>query len=269
MVGDEAWERARNAGKTSLTLPEFVKKPAPTLYTKLLRVVQRYVLRRADVVSTPSVYLAELMQKTYHLDPTRVSVNYNATERASFTVPKRTPYTIAVVNRLTKWKHVDEILKAVALLKKSFPEVNLTIAGDGPERKQLEALAAELGVSEAVTFLGDVPKSNVNELLARSSVYVLNSSYEGLPFTVLEAFAAQIPVVATNIPGTNELVTQETGWPTNSPKATELANTINEVFKNEEAAVAKATAAYTLLTSQFTWEQHVEKINTFCKISNT
>ncbi len=50
---------------------------------------------------------------------------------------------------------------------------------------------------------------------------------------------------------------------TNSPKATELANTINEVFKNEEAAVAKATAAYTLLTSQFTWEQHVVTLESF------
>ena len=201
MVGDEAWERARASGQTTLSLPDFNVNRAPGVYPKILRSIQFFVLRKADIVTTPSRYLAELFKRAYALNNQPVLVNYNPTTLIDVSGTQRTPHSIAVVNRLTRWKHVDEIIKAVALLKKRFPDVTLTIAGDGPLREQLETLAEKRNLTDSVTFLGDVPKTEVEKLLTTSSVYVLNSSYEGLPFTVLEAFAAKILVVATNIQG--------------------------------------------------------------------
>lgn len=91
-----------------------------------------------------------------------------------------------------------------------IPEATFALAGDGPDRAELEALARELGVADRVAFLGrrhDVPR-----LLASCDLFVLPSLWEGLPLSVLEAMAAGVPVVATSIGGTDEVVRDgETG----------------------------------------------------------
>ena len=98
---------------------------------------------------------------------------------------------------------------------------------------------------------------------------MLNSSYEGLPFTVLEAFAAKIPVVATNIQGTKELVSLETAWPTPSEKAVPLAQAIEDVFTHEDKAQQKVETAYALLQTSFTWEQHIATLKSFIETTKT
>lgn len=262
-VGDEAWERARGAGATECTLPEFYQHPAPTRYSRLLKWVQKFVLQRADLVTTPSKYLGDLIVKGYRLKHDRVHTNYNATDVDTHTQANRVPHSIAVVNRLTPWKHVDEIIRAVALLKKEYGDITLTIAGDGPERARLEALTKELDLETLVSFRGSITKQEVNKILAHSSVYVLNSSYEGLPFTVLEAFAAHIPVVATHIPGTNELVSLDTGWPIPTHHELSVAQGVRDAFEHQSKCATKAESAHALLTQKFSWETHLKKLEEF------
>jgi glycosyltransferase involved in cell wall biosynthesis len=84
--------------------------------------------------------------------------------------------------------------------------VRLTLAGDGPERTALEALARELGVADRVRFLGAVPHDEVPALYAGADAFCLPSFAEGLPTVLIEAMACGLPVVATNVMGTAELV---------------------------------------------------------------
>jgi glycosyltransferase involved in cell wall biosynthesis len=84
------------------------------------------------------------------------------------------------------------------------PDAVFLLAGEGPEREPLEALAAELGIGERVRFLGR--REDVPQLLAACDVFALPSLYEGSSLAVLEAMAARIPIVSSAIGGTDELI---------------------------------------------------------------
>jgi glycosyltransferase involved in cell wall biosynthesis len=114
-----------------------------------------------------------------------------------------------IVARLSPEKDVATLLRATALVVRTQPGFRLTIAGDGPSMHVLKSLAAELGLGERVQFLGMV--RDVAGLLRRASLYVLSSISEGVSLTLLEAMASGLPVVATRVGGTPEVVTDATG----------------------------------------------------------
>lgn len=102
--------------------------------------------------------------------------------------------------RLDEQKGHPVLLHAAAEL----PGVDFVLAGEGPERASLEALAAELGIAERVHFLGY--RDDIPELLAACDIFALPSLYEGSSLAVLEAMAARRPVVSSAIGGTDELI---------------------------------------------------------------
>jgi glycosyltransferase involved in cell wall biosynthesis len=110
------------------------------------------------------------------------------------------------VGRLAGVKGLPVMLQAMAELKRRRPDIKLTVAGDGPERKSLEAMAERLGVKDRVDFLGYRSQSQVRELLAQTDVFVLASFAEGVPVVLMEAMAAGVPVVSSHIAGIPELV---------------------------------------------------------------
>jgi glycosyltransferase involved in cell wall biosynthesis len=115
------------------------------------------------------------------------------------------------VGSLLPNKAVDCILEAVAKAD-ATRSTRLVVAGDGPERERLEALARDLGLEDRVRFVGMVPSHDIAALLGDADALVLASYSEGMPNVVLEAMAAELPVIASAIPGTMEVVTdQETG----------------------------------------------------------
>jgi glycosyltransferase involved in cell wall biosynthesis len=106
------------------------------------------------------------------------------------------------IGRLVRWKRVDDVLRVLGELG----DTTLSIVGSGPEEARLRGLVVELGLEERVELHGAVPAGETSRLLHESGVLVLPSSYEGMPHVVLEAFAAGVPVVASDAGGTPELV---------------------------------------------------------------
>ena len=104
------------------------------------------------------------------------------------------------VARLNPVKRLDVLLRAAA----SLDDVHIVIVGDGPERARLASLAQDLNVADRATFAGR--QDNVPEWLAALDIFVLTSDWEGMPNAVLEAMAAGLPVVATAVGGTPEVV---------------------------------------------------------------
>jgi glycosyltransferase involved in cell wall biosynthesis len=111
-------------------------------------------------------------------------------------------YKLITVCRLTGWKGVDGLIQALPAL----PDVGLVIVGDGPLSAELHALALKLGVDGRVLFAGTVPKKDVSAYLRACDLFVLNSTYEGMPHVILEAMAAGRPVVATAVGGSGEII---------------------------------------------------------------
>jgi glycosyltransferase involved in cell wall biosynthesis len=205
VVGDYAWERVVGWGKFHGTLDEYqaARKPPLLWLADLIRTVP---LKLAESIIVPSAYLKRIVSG-WKIAGEKVQVIRNAVQRStakegSILLPRWEGKTIITVCRLVPWKGVDAVIR----LLPELPETRFIIAGDGHDRRSLQALAQSLGVSARVLFLGDVPHSCVHQCLAQSDAFVLNSTYEGLPHVVLEAMAAQVPVIATNAGGTGEVV---------------------------------------------------------------
>jgi sugar transferase (PEP-CTERM/EpsH1 system associated) len=149
-------------------------------------------------------------------------------------VPVGSP-TVGIVARLTPVKDHRNLFRAFANLLPSFPRARLLVVGDGELRGVLEDYAAELGLGGNVTFLGD--RRDVPAVLGAFDLFVLSSYSEGLSITLLEAMAAGLPIVATDIGGNPEVVNDgETGMivPAQDPDA--LSQAMAWVFEHPAEA---------------------------------
>lgn len=124
------------------------------------------------------------------------------------------------VGRFDPPKDYPTMLCAFSRVVRKHPKAYLLIAGDGPLRPSIEALAKELGISDSVEFLGI--RRDVPELMNAADAYVMSSAWEGMPLALLEAHASGLPVVATNVGGNSEIVIDgKTGFlvPPRNPEA--------------------------------------------------
>ncbi len=111
---------------------------------------------------------------------------------------------IGVIGRLAKQKRVDDLLWGMQVLRQADPTTRLVIIGDGPEREALRQHARDVEVDRFVTFLGH--RDDASSLLHHLDVFWLGSSFEGMSNSLMEAMAAGIPVIATDIPPNRELI---------------------------------------------------------------
>lgn len=110
------------------------------------------------------------------------------------------------VGRLAAVKGVPVLLEALAKARGGGTGASLTLIGDGPEREELQAQAAALGLTGAVTFAGYKSQDEVAQALGQADMLVLPSFAEGVPVVLMEAMAAGLPVIATRVGGVGELV---------------------------------------------------------------
>lgn len=113
---------------------------------------------------------------------------------------------LVFVGRLDAIKGVPLLLDALSALRKDHPDARLSIVGDGPHREQLEQQAERLGLGDMVAFLGYRSQDAVADLLAEADMLVLPSFAEGVPVVLMEAMAARLPVIASQVAGVGELV---------------------------------------------------------------
>ncbi len=123
------------------------------------------------------------------------------------------PNTILSVGNLTKLKGFDLVIAALAKLSDAnlIPNVNLIIIGDGEERQNLQQQAADLRISDSVRFISNLSQSQLRDYYTSADLLVLASSREGMPNVVLESLACGTPVVATNVGGVSEILSDECG----------------------------------------------------------
>jgi glycosyltransferase involved in cell wall biosynthesis len=183
---------------------------------KVLRLADKLFFRRFDRVIFVSNATSQLVPRWWLPQDRRV-VLYNALSQQwweKIETPCRSPgshITLLSVGRLSPEKGHEALLRAIASLRESFPELRLRIAGTGPREAKLRQCAMELGIADRVEFLGYL--SELRPLYAGSDLVVQSSLTEGMPNAVLEACAVGVPVVATDVGGTREIILQgDTGW---------------------------------------------------------
>lgn len=258
IVGDYAWERARNRGWYSGTIDQYQNAPKGFLL-RSLDWFRTTPLRRAKRIIVPSEYLKKIVMG-WGIPEGKIEVIYNAIEPegdlTEYVLSAYPGKTILTICRLVPWKGVDSLIRILA----GMPDVRLVIAGDGPLRKELEVLAEQTGVSDRVVFMGNISKKMVVSCLKQADLFVLNSSYEGLPHVVLEAMNTGVPVVATDAGGTKEVVENgKTGLLVPVGNDWALENAMRNILENREIAEKIVKNAYKLLEGRFAYSRMIEE----------
>lgn len=177
------------------------------------RMILRLCLQLSQRVVCVSESIAAWVRSRYPQAAASVCVIENGVEDMFLEIAeKRNAATSGVcrfvtVGSLIARKGVERI---VAALRRTSSNAHLTIIGDGPEQARLHTLVDTFGLRERVRFAGAVPPPAVADRLADADVFVLASHSEGRPNAVLEAMAAGLPVIASHIPGVDELVEHDT-----------------------------------------------------------
>ncbi len=113
---------------------------------------------------------------------------------------------ILTVARLVEAKNLENMLRAFALMRRDQPNVVYLLAGDGPLRPKLEALASRLNISEAVRFLGFVPYEALHVVYKLANVFAFVTWYEGQPRALVEAMLAGLPIICADYGQVTEIV---------------------------------------------------------------
>jgi len=221
------------------------------------RALARYAYERADLVCPVSDDLGRRLAAIAPRARLRTVPNPVDTDR--FRPGSRVdggPHVVAVA-RLHERKGIDHLLRAFARLRERRAAATLTIAGDGPERSALEALAAGLRLDGAVGFLGMRDHAAVAELMRGADLLALPSLAENLPTVVLEAHACGLPVVATDVGGTREALDPTAGRLVAPGDEEALAGAIGAMLEadhDREAIAARARARYGYEAIAERWE---------------
>ena len=182
----------------------------------LYRWIEKFGIFFSDRVITVSHYDKQLALKN-GLGSSRkiltIQNGINDVKKCFFSSPAKSPANIIMVARFQNPKDHLSLIKALHKLKDL--EWNLQLVGeDGGTQQSVKDLVAELKMDERIQFLGN--RSDIEELLSNSHIFILTSFWEGLPLSILEAMRAGLPVIASNVGGVSEAVINgETGFVVN------------------------------------------------------
>lgn len=145
------------------------------------------------------------LEKNYRVARKKIVKIYNPIKPIDDVAPsvvlksERFPFRILVVGRLVKQKNVDKIIEVFVKFREREPNSELIILGDGEDRKYLERFAVDKKVKGNVKFLGFV--KNTSYYFKKSNVFILFSSWEGLPNVVLDALQFNLQIIVSDAPG--------------------------------------------------------------------
>lgn len=266
IVGDAAWEIARDSGAVSDDFGVFQERVYPARVERIRR-AQRLVARRVDRIVVPSRFLEKVVTRwgvAEHKievvpnsipEPRGLEVSREAA-KDSLGLEGRT--VVLSAGRLVPWKGFDTLIRLAAGMKQEFPRLRWLIAGGGPGEEGLRRLMKEVEAESAVTLLGAVPRERMAEYMAASDLFVLWSGYEGLSHVLLEAMRAGRAIVASDAGGNPELI--ESGqsgrlvpWRDDEALGRTLAELCRDAFERERLERGALAAA-----SRFAWPVMVD-----------
>jgi glycosyltransferase involved in cell wall biosynthesis len=198
------------------------------------------------------------------IDAARVETIYNGLDLVESVRPARASnaFRVATVGNVRHVKGHDIFIKAAAEVVRRFPQVSFSIAGEVLEPAyfaELQSLVRDLKLSERFHFVGGV--TNIAEYLSSADIFVLPSRSEGFSNAIIEAMAASLPVIATDVGGNAEAVKDGVnGFIVPSEDSAALAEAICVLLGDSSRAVQMGAAGKTLVAEKFTTSAMMSRI---------
>jgi glycosyltransferase involved in cell wall biosynthesis len=225
----------------------------------------------ADQIQTISHYLKEFAVSMGAKCP--VTVVPNGVNYAHFSKPqnlppqaaplfKKTPPELILIttSRLVEKNGIEDVINA---LPKIVPHVRFVIVGDGPLRYALERHVDRLKLRTRVTFLGEQPHALLPAYLQASDIFIRPSLSEGFGNSFVEAMAASLPVVATNVGGIKDfLVHDETGVVVTPHDPNSIADAVNRLANDQALRFRLVQHASAMVREHYNWDRIAEEIKT-------
>ncbi len=179
-----------------------------------------WLVRGVDCVLSVSAYTRDRMRSWARLEERRFEILSNCADTERFRPGPPDPslaarygitgrpvlLTVSQLDARDRYKGIDEVMEALPALRSAFPDLVYVVAGEGTDRERLEQKAAGLGASGRVVFTGYVPESDKPGLYRLADGFVLAGSGEGFGIVLLEAMATGVPVLASTLDASREVV---------------------------------------------------------------
>ena len=226
--------------------------------SRQVHAVESWFVRESDSLIACSASMSDEISELFGPDLAEIVVIRNGIDSSRWPfAPRRAhagPPELLFIGRLEYEKGVHEAIAALPRIRRTHPGTTLTIAGDGTQQDWLVEVARKHKVLRCVRFVGRVDHDELLRLMDRADAAVLPSHYEPFGIAALEAAAAGIPLVTSNVGGLGEAVIDgETGVSFPPRDVAALAAAVRRVLDDPVAAQRRARAARERLTSDFDW----------------
>src|SRR3989338_9602641 len=241
IAGDYAWQVAIEKNKSSLLIDDF-QKSKKTGWIGFLHKIQVQVCKNADGIIVPSKYLAGIV-RDWGVLGNKIKVIYNGVDFKGADISQEEAKKkigiygdiILSVGRLVPWKGFRMLIKIMHHLSEISQLFRLVVVGDGPDGKMLESMVKNLGLERKVYLVGRKSQEELAIYMAASSIFVLNSGYEGFSHQILEAMTAGVPVITTAVGGNKEIIRQgENGFMVKYQDEFNLVEAVKSLWQNLE-----------------------------------
>lgn len=235
------------------------------IYPKIAYFFEKILLRLSyDKIITVSNQTKNTLVKDYNAASERIYVIPPGVDLDfidSVKIDKKYKNSIIFVGRLAPHKHVDDLIKAVDLLKKDLTEIKLRIIGDGVEKDKLVEIVDNLKLHDHVKFLGDLEYREVISEIKKSNVLALPSTREGFGMVLAEANACYVPVVAYKSGGVVEVIDHgKNGFLVEPRDINGLTKKIKFLLENDDVAMKMSRYGREKAEKLFDWDKVVGEI---------
>lgn len=254
----------------SIEIPSRISSALSTTLNRI-REMELFCLEKANAIVCPSGVIKNFLV-SLGVDENKIKVIHNGARL--FDIEHKKPETapekyIVYIGAVQSWQGIENILKAMAFLK-DMPDLKLVFCASGAKTriKFLQKLAERLGLSDRIIWNLRIGQSEVQEWLQGASLSLapLTECERNLvqgccPIKILESMAVAVPVIASNMPVTQELLEHNvTGWLVRPDRPSELARAIRILMAHPEVRARIGAAAKERIVNGLTWEKSVESL---------
>lgn len=232
----QEWRKQYNISKINSSLAPIFEKMMISLNYDAIHTVSEAT--KEDLIKFGA-------KKPIHIIP-------NAIEQSAISTKSLNKFQLIYIGRLVFYKNLEVVFKAIHIVRKTYPEIQLLVIGGGPHKENLKLIVDELDLHDNVKFMGYLSTEEKNELLASSNALVFPSLCEGFGLVILEAYANNKPVLVSDIRPLSDIVLNGKSGITIPPHdENEWAKAIVKLITDIDFSKKMGDAGRTLLNEQF------------------